>query len=1123
MALTVFQNQNTTYSNKDQFIIDSFSDTDMDIGLFFEVSLNGVFFDCLILSPKGLSIIEYQECSGRLETSDFEDWIIEDSKNNLVNIGNPIEKIKSQRFALMNFFNDNQQEKLNKIFINKMSGNLDIRHISFFLFFDSLYVDSNISLSKKISMWFECVSKKTFVSEFDALRTSQFTFSLDEIQRFSNVVEISKIKNEQISIESKYCFVCDYSARKCDQKNINGYIVDIVDNIITVQARNDKFLIEYQKSDLSELQLIKDFYLNVHMRMKVNFEVNLLHLIRPSDGGSSSDFIITDYTIVTIQPSWLVNVTDFTTLSFCERQAITKQFSKNPINEPILKGISVNEAIKDLIPDPDNILTKKDRIHNAYQSVGRYLRNNIIECGVVGIDSGQPKEDFKDKIKSEIKNIVNWIDNRDFKGRPKFEEFIISPELGLRGKLDIVFKENDEILDIIELKSSKKDYFTNGIQFYHELQVVAYCMMVMLKQKKKLDQSAPSVIYSRASVGIETNATLNFETFSNVSKFRNILLSSSIGLKLPMDIDDHHAKYKKKCIACSNSDIYKNISMIKKRKVSSDNQGLITKSKIDNFEYWYDFLNSSKIDSYLKYNNLMHKSVESRKQKGKLIEGEFVYVDKVFNQWKYNVLLSDNNQSDFRDKDLVLIMEKENYYDGAVKVAEIDAITNSKCEILVNEKIDFQPRFIATYYNDSSDKINNIGLYNAFFENDKIYRLFYDKVDASYNDLIEDLDVNLILGPPGSGKTTTICNKIIDDINNDRTVFVMCFTNRALDEIEDRLAKNNYFNQNNFQDIVYRFNRKKYHSNNANQVSSGKIKVFLSTVHGTRSEIISKWQKQFDVCYIDEASQLNFTMCANGFLGKKNILVGDFNQLPPLISTKLSSKFDTNTIKNSFFENLWDKIAKDNIGGRCEYLKVQYRMNKEIAAYPFSKWYGDFNVQNFKEIADGRLDYKDDNWENDDFREILDPENPSLWVQVDSVSDNQDKRVSIDEAKACSQIIEKFIEYGQDINEKIGVIAPFRRQVNEIKNLVSLSVDDVDKKLIDTVDRFQGSQKEIVIISICSGENDNFLETDYRRLNVALTRSRFKRIIVGDMNKAGKDLREILNDGYTQKIHWNKS
>ena len=38
-------------------------------------------------------------------------------------------------------------------------------------------------------------------------------------------------------------------------------------------------------------------------------------------------------------------------------------------------------------------------------------------------------------------------------------------------------------------------------------------------------------------------------------------------------------------------------------------------------------------------------------------------------------LLSENNQSEFRDKDLVLVMEKENYYDGAAKVAEIDLIT----------------------------------------------------------------------------------------------------------------------------------------------------------------------------------------------------------------------------------------------------------------------------------------------------------------------------------------------------------------------------------------------------------------------------------------------------------------
>ena len=134
------------------------------------------------------------------------------------------------------------------------------------------------------------------------------------------------------------------------------------------------------------------------------------------------------------------------------------------MNEAILKGISVNEAIKDLIPSNDNQFDMKSRINNSYQSVGKYLRSKIVECSVAGVDSGQSKEDFKDKIKFEIKNIANWIDDRTFKGNPKYEEFVISPKLGLRGKLDVVFKEGDEILDIIELKSSKKDYFTNGIQ-----------------------------------------------------------------------------------------------------------------------------------------------------------------------------------------------------------------------------------------------------------------------------------------------------------------------------------------------------------------------------------------------------------------------------------------------------------------------------------------------------------------------------------------------------------------------------------------------------------------------------------------------------------------------------------
>ena len=56
--------------------------------------------------------------------------------------------------------------------------------------------------------------------------------------------------------------------------------------------------------------------------------------------------------------------------------------------------------------------------------------------------------------------------------------------------------------------------------------------------------------------------------------------------------------------------------------------------------------------------------------------------------------------------------------------------------------------------------------------------------------------------------------------------------------------------------------------------------------------MIESWKNDIDICYIDEASQLNFTMCSNGFLAKKHILVGDYNQLSPLVPMNLSTKFD---------------------------------------------------------------------------------------------------------------------------------------------------------------------------------------------------------------------------------------
>ena len=77
---------------------------------------------------------------------------------------------------------------------------------------------------------------------------------------------------------------------------------------------------------------------------------------------------------------------------------------------------------------------------------------------------------------------------------------------------------------------------------------------------------------------------------------------------------------------------------------------------------------------------------------------------------------------------------------------------------------------------------------------------------------------------------------------------------------------------------------------------------------------------------------------------------------------------------------------------------------------------------------------------------------------------------------------------------------------------------------IDTIDRFQGSQNDVIIISLCTSDpENNFLVKDLRRFNVALTRPRFKRIILGDIqsfvsaeHENNQKIAGIINDGFTK-------
>ncbi|GFS22048.1 DNA replication ATP-dependent helicase/nuclease DNA2-like [Elysia marginata] len=255
-------------------------------------------------------------------------------------------------------------------------------------------------------------------------------------------------------------------------------------------------------------------------------------------------------------------------------------------------------------------------------------------------------------------------------------------------------------------------------------------------------------------------------------------------------------------------------------------------------------------------------------------------------------------------------------------------------------------------------------------------------------------------------------------------------------------------------------------------------------------------QRHFDVCIVDEASQVQPACLAPLFHCRKFVLVGDPKQLPPVVQSKEARKLGMDI---SLFAQL------DNRGATYD-LSMQYRMNRVI-----------MDLSN-KLVYNGKLQCGDTSVAEQCLH--IDPlvlESEPLWIKatlscqlensvvfVDthqiSAPELQDGKGLKNNTEACIilSLLQTLIK-GQASGRSIGVISPYRSQVRLLQRLVaeSRTVAEVE---VNTVDQYQGRDKGVIIVSFVRSHTENIGELlkDLRRLNVALTRARYKLILVGN-------------------------
>jgi superfamily I DNA and/or RNA helicase len=413
-------------------------------------------------------------------------------------------------------------------------------------------------------------------------------------------------------------------------------------------------------------------------------------------------------------------------------------------------------------------------------------------------------------------------------------------------------------------------------------------------------------------------------------------------------------------------------------------------------------------------------------------------------------------------------------------------------------------------------------------------------------------DYFLLIGPPGTGKTSLALKSMVEEFycEPNTNLLLLSYTNRAVDEIcdaLDNLRGNPSYIRVGSELSCEPKHRKRLlekvieHCESRNEVKA-KIqehRIFVGTVSSLSSKTELFKLKHFQVAIIDEASQI-LEPSLVGILSAKNanggnaidkfVLIGDHKQLPAVVlQNKESSKVTSVSLnqiglsdrKNSLFERLYNLHKADKKSVVWGMLHKQGRMHPDIALFPNYSFYNS-QLEVVPTIHQrSHLEYKSYEIENP-IHKLIATKRIAFIPSEKHKGDNTNKTNTY-EAKIAKELVKQIFDLYKINNldfsteETIGIITPYRSQIALIKREIhDLNIPELNAISVDTVERFQGSQRDIIIYSFSINQ---FYQLDFlanniedegqiidRKLNVAITRAKKQLFVIGNSSILSNNL-----------------
>jgi len=751
------------------------------------------------------------------------------------------------------------------------------------------------------------------------------------------------------------CFLCRLTDSSCDLIALRGTIIKSG----KLSGGHPGLLIDTGELEPTSLFLEepwKDLAERVHLaRSKlltsgadVDLKLVAYHLHQCEGGYTASED-----SLVILDPDWLIRVTDLTRVEFCQRQLLLERYNPSPSNKYAIRGTIVHQLFQDIWEKQgtsDFALAKQ----NAYTS-------NVESF----IWAGAHLDEVEEEVDNQVLHLHEWSQHQgQRKSELRSETFVLSPAVGIKGRIDALWVHDDKPVVLGELKTGKSQ--GKRPKPGHELQLLSYALTVIYQEELEPSTLHGILLYSGndrlGSNGrnVMRRVELSLDKMRETIRVRNdlVLIDHTGEARFEQNPNKCNKCYAAHdCMMLAQLGGHEDTRETHDREWLRDPDLLLKKETPTYFQHYASLLTDELRAVKAKHAELWSLTPEERMSKGKAFSiGSVEIFKNDVGVSKYTFTAAgERNESEFRRGDYVLISGRLG--PGVDRSAFGTVTDTSRTSIVVrtNDEVRFEPKWVDLYSDENLTERLFSGIYQflrrkktlvdvVVNEKDPTFipappivdlaRLFgdvHDLNDGQKQALERSLGLNdylLVLGPPGSGKTMLIEHMVRSHLELNRRVLISAGTNRAVDKALKQLVARDLSSE-----VIRLGNRERVapdlqpytlssliesKSDLSERIEFGKQllnerRVVGGTAHALLTGRYDAALGRFDLVIVDEAAQLTVPATLGPLrFADRFVLIGDHKQLPAIVTSKpkcrtdasLNSDADDRGLDVSLFELL---------------------------------------------------------------------------------------------------------------------------------------------------------------------------------------------------------------------------